>query len=116
VDGDTGIGGDTAAPEFQLQAALALTSALTGRAFGRSLVPNRRTPEMDDRKPASEQQAKPGGIPIQGACAIAGAVICVVLNVVTDGWVPGGYAAGVIGGTIGWLFGIGLEKFLASRQ
>ena len=55
-------------------------------------------------------------MPIQGIAAIAGAAVCVVLNVVTNGVVPGGYAAGVIGGGIGWVIGIGIEKFLASRK
>ena len=75
---------------------------------------------MEETKPAAPpvapRPAASPGIPIQGMGAIAGAVVCVVLNVVTDGWVPGGYAAGVIGGGIGWVIGIGVEKFLASRQ
>jgi hypothetical protein len=75
---------------------------------------------MDDRKPATPtaapQSGRPQGIPVQGICAIAGAVICVVLNVVTDGKVPGGYAAGVIGGSIGWVVGIGIEKFILKKK
>jgi hypothetical protein len=49
---------------------------------------------------------------VEGWFAVAGAVICVVLNVVTDGKVPGGYAAGVIGGGLGWVFGIGMERLI----
>jgi len=43
-------------------------------------------------------------------------VICVFLNVSTDGKVPGGYAAGVIGGGIGWAVGVGLEKLMESPR
>jgi hypothetical protein len=75
---------------------------------------------MDHRKqatpPAAREPAKPQGIPVQGICAIIGAVICVVLNVVTDGKVPGGYTAGVVGGGIGWVVGIGIEKFILAKK
>jgi hypothetical protein len=39
-----------------------------------------------------------------------------VLSVVTDGKVPGGYAAGVIGGSIGWVIGIGIEKYVLNKK
>jgi outer membrane lipoprotein SlyB len=81
---------------------------------------SRRTSKAGESKPAPptvvQEQAKPPGMPIQGIGAIAGAVVFVVLNVVTDGKVPGGYSAGVIGGGIGWVIGIGIEKLLDRRK
>jgi uncharacterized membrane protein len=65
--------------------------------------------------PASAAPAR-RTLPIQGIFAGIGALVFVVLNVVTDGKVPGGYQAGVIGGTIGWLVGIGVERLLARRR
>ncbi len=47
---------------------------------------------------------------------MVGALVFVVLNVVTDGKVPGGYQAGVIGGTFGWVAGYGIESLLARRH
>jgi hypothetical protein len=75
---------------------------------------------MDHRKqatpPPAPEPVKPQGIPVQGICAIAGAAICVVLNVLTDGKVPGGYTAGVVGGGLGWVVGIGIEKFILGKK
>jgi len=82
---------------------------------------------MSKRKPAVATAPAPaeapapqrGGsqrLPVQGVCAIVGTVICVFLNVSTDGKVPGGYAAGVIGGGIGWAVGVGLEKLMESPR
>ena len=82
---------------------------------------SKRKPEAAAKAPAATQApvpqgSRPQGIPVQGICAIIGTVICVVLNVATDGKVPGGYAAGVIGGGLGWVVGIGVEKMMATRR
>jgi hypothetical protein len=79
-----------------------------------------KVPEVEATKPAAPAAARSANpfanIPIQGIGAIVGAAVFVLLNVVTDGKVPGGYSAGVIGGTIGWVIGIGVEKLIASRR
>lgn len=99
---------------------------MTAPAFGSTLGLKLRAIRMSKRKPVaakapvapppSRQQPRPRGVPIQGIGAIIGALICFILSVVTDGKVPGGYMAGVIGGSIGWVIGIGVEKLLASEK
>jgi len=75
---------------------------------------------MEADKPAAptavEKPAEAKGIPIQAIGAFVGAAIFVVLNVVTDDRVPGGFNAGIIGGGLGWIVGVGIEKWLARRS
>ena len=79
----------------------------------------RRTSKPEADTPAAPTAAdKPmevKGIPIQAIGAFVGAAIFVVLNVVTDDRVPGGFNAGIIGGGLGWIAGVGIEKWLARR-
>ncbi len=70
--------------------------------------------EVPEPAPSAAPARRP--IPIQGLGAVAGALVFVVLNVVTNGKVPGGYEAGVIGGTLGWIVGYGVEALLARRR
>jgi hypothetical protein len=47
---------------------------------------------------------------IMTVCAILGAVVFVVLNLVTNGKVPGGAIGGAIGGVLGGLVGLGINS------
>lgn len=47
---------------------------------------------------------------VVGACASAGILLFIVLNILTGGKIPGGFLGGIIGGGLGILVGIGINS------
>jgi uncharacterized protein YcfJ len=72
------------------------------------------SPIVQDRKSSIiEVSVKPdrnSAKKITTGCAIAGGVAFALLNVVTDGKVPGGAIGGAIGGILGGLVGLGINS------
>ena len=63
--------------------------------------------DQPPKPPAREQDGSDKAISI--SCAILGAIVFVVLNIVTHGKVPGGAIGGAIGGFLGGVLALGIN-------